>query len=230
MNDEYLRALILRYREEDGAAGQELAGIMAPLVKSLARRMIFKPSELEDYLQVGMIGLLKATRLYDLGSPVKFATFAASWIKGEMLVYRRRYHLPLKVSRSLWEQYSSLNRCRKMLVQLLGREPTVTELARAMGVTPEEVVMIMEASRPISSLEEAAPTLPDGTGQEEKLVERLSLQEGLMALAPLERQIIMLRFFHEKTQAEIGRKLALSQRQVSRLEKRILSRLRQYLQ
>ncbi|MEW5784886.1 MAG: sigma-70 family RNA polymerase sigma factor [Bacillota bacterium] len=230
MQDQSIRRLLQQYREGSDESGQELARCMAPLVQSLAGRTVFKPSELEDYCQVGMIGLLKAARRYDLNSPVKFSTFAAAWIKGEMLVYRRRSYLPVKISRTLWEQSRVLTDSREQLAQALKREPTVSELAAVLGVAVEEVAMIMEAARPISSLEEDTPVIPDGISQEEKLIERLSLQEGIMTLSPLERQIIILRYFHEMTQAEIGQSLSLSQRQVSRLEKRILRQLRQYLQ
>ena len=229
MPEESLREILGRFQAGDAEAGRELALKLKPLVEALAGRIAAAP-EVEDYCQVGMIGLLKAARRFRAELQVKFTTFAVAWIKGEMRAYRRKYRSPVKVSRSLWEQSRALARAQEHLVQTLQREPTVTELAREVGITAEEVALALEASLPLASLEEDPPAAREGTSQEEELLDRLALREGMMRLAPMEREIVILRFFRELTQAEIARRLALSQRQVSRLEKRILWQLRQYLE
>ncbi len=230
MVNEQLQGVLLRLQGGDREAGQELTQCLSPLVNALARRFACGYGETEDYYQVGMIGLLKAARRFDPALQVKFTTFAVSWIKGEMLSYKRRFQSPVKLSRSLWEQSRALSLWRERLVQQLNREPVLSELAQAMGTTVEEIAVVMDAAQPLASLEDDPPAAREGASQEEDLLDRLLLQDGMMKLSPLERRIIMLRFFKEKTQAEIGELLFLSQRQVSRLEKRILRQLRQHLQ
>lgn len=225
-----MREILRRFQAGDTEAGRELALELKPLVEAMAGRIAAGPAEAEDYRQVGMVGLLKAARRFRMEIPVKFTTFAVAWIKGEMRAYRRKYRSTVKVSRSLWEQSRALARAREDLTQVLQREPTVTELAREVGITAEEVAMALEASLPLASLEDDPPADRKGTSLEEELLNRLALREGMMRLAPMEREIVVLRYFQELTQAEIARRLALSQRQVSRLEKRILWQLRQYLE
>jgi len=177
-----------------------------------------------------MIGLFKAASRFDLAAPVKFTTFAVAWIKGEMLSYRRHTAVPVKISRTLWEQALLLSRSRHDLQCELKREPTVSELSRATKIPAEEISLVTEAFLPYSALDDETALASEGADQEEELVDRLSLREGMMSLTPVERKIIILRFFQELTQAQIGEALALTQRQVSRLEKRILGRLRTFLQ
>lgn len=230
MDDVELRALLYRCLDGDDEAAQELASRLSPLVKGMARRFACGAAESEDYYQVGMIGLLKAVRRFNFDAPVKFTTFAVAWIKGEMLSYRRKHRSPVKISRSLWEQARVLSICREQLAHHLQREPTVSELSRAAGIPVEEIALIMESALPLSALEEETAASREGASQEEELVDRLILREGIMQLTPIERKIIVLRFFQEQTQTQIGEALTLSQRQVSRLEKRILGQLRRYLQ
>lgn len=225
-----LPEVLQRFQDGDEEAGLKLVKLMSPLVAGMAGRFACGSIEADDYYQVGMIGLLKAARRFSPVFNVKFTTYAVTWIRGEMLVYRRNCQAPVKVSRSLREQSSSLVSYREHLLQKLHREPTVSELAGVMGVTAEEVVMIMDSAMPLSTLDEDVCVSCDGPGLEDRLLDRLSLYEGIMKLAPMERQIIMLRFFKENTQSEIAQKLTLSQRQVSRIERRILSRLREYIQ
>lgn len=228
--EEELRALVQRYQSGESEAAPELISRLSPLVKGLARRYAGSSSEIDDYYQVGMLGLLKAAVRFKAEIPVKFTTFAVPWIRGEMLCYRRKNASSVKVSRSLWEQARALNRCREQLLQELRREPTLSELSQACGISVEEISLITESALPLSALEEETAATLEGISQEEQLIDHISLREGMMQLTPMERKIIVLRFFQEQTQAQIGRALTLSQRQVSRLEKRILSRLRRYLQ
>ncbi len=230
MNDEQLRDLLERYQQGEREAGRELALLCDPLVSALANRLAYLAAEVDDYYQVGMIGLLRAAQRFKPEMQVKFTTFAVPWIRGEMLLHRRQYQSSVKVSRTLKEQAGLLNDYREKLTQSLGREPTVSELGKVMKITCEEVALIMESSLPLISLGEEPLLAKEGVTEEEELIDRLSLQDGIMQLTPMEREIISLRFFQELTQNEIAQTLSLTQRQVSRLEKRILWRLRQFMQ
>ncbi len=230
MSEEQLQELLQRFQEGEEEAGELLFLHLEPLVRAYARRIARRDAELEDYFQAGMIGMIKAAQRFDPARGVKFVTFAISWIEGEMRLYRRSHSSPLKISRSLQEQSRRLEGCRAQLMQTLQREPTAGELAAALGVAPEDIALIMESSLPPASLDEEAPPLREGLSEEESLLERLALSDGMMKLAPLERRLIILRFFEELTQAEIARRLLLTQRQVSRFEKRILRQLRTYMQ
>lgn len=230
MTEQQVRELVERYREGEEAAGERLCLQLKPLVFAYAARMAFRPEEREDYFQAGMIGLLKAALRFDPRREVKFSTFALSWVEGEMRLYRRSTGSVLKVSRSLQEQSRALNSWREQLSQSLQREPTVGEIGRAMGIPAEEVALVMESALLPSSLDEEALSGGEEGSEEEKLLERMELQESMIKLPPLERRLIVLRFFKELTQSETAGRLSLSQRQVSRLERRTLQRLRSYLQ
>lgn len=230
MSEEQLRELLQRFQDGEEEAGETLFLHLQPLVSAYARRMALRDEERDDYFQAGMIGLLKAAQRFNPARGVKFITFALSWIEGEMRLYRRRNITALKVSRSLLERSIELASCREQLTQVLQREPTVGEIARALGIASEEVALIMESSLPISSFDEEIFSSLEESSEEEELLERLALYEGMIRLTPLERQLIALRFFNELTQAEVAGRLSLSQRQVSRLEKRALRQLRSYMQ
>lgn len=230
MSEAGLGQLLQRFEAGDEKAGESLFMSLKPLVSAYARRMAYRVEEEEDYLQAGMIGLLKAARRFDPGRGVKFTTFALAWIEGEMRLYRRRTQSVLKVSRSLMEQSRELASRRENLFQALQREPSVSEIAEEMGIASEEVALIMESSLPPSAFDEEEAAAGEGIDEQEKLLERIALQESMVKLTPLERRLITLRYFNELTQAEIAGCLTLSQRQVSRLEKRTLKRLRAYMQ
>lgn len=230
MPEEELRELLRLFREGNEEAGETLFAHLKPLVGAYARRMAGGAWETEDYFQAGMMGLLKAARRFDAARGVKFVTFAVAWIEGEMRLYRRGCSTGLKVSRSLQEQSRRLKGCCERLRQELKREPTVGELAEGLEIAPEEVALIMESTSPLATLDEEHLTLREGLSEEEELLERLSLAEGMQRLGPLERRLIAMRFFEELTQSEIAGRLALSQRQVSRFEKRVLRQLRTYMQ
>lgn len=230
MTEEELRELLRRFQEGDERAGEKILLQLQPLVRAYARRMVFRDGEEEDYYQVGMMGLLKAAQRFNPDRGVKFVTFAASWVEGEMRLYRRGTMTVFKMSRSLIEQSRRLGSCREQLTQSLQREPAVGEIARAMGISPEEVALIMESSLPLSPLDEEELTGREGISEQEQLLERMVLHESMTRLTPLEQHLIALRYFKELTQTEIAGRLTLSQRQVSRLEKRALHRLRAYMQ
>ncbi|NMA92825.1 MAG: sigma-70 family RNA polymerase sigma factor [Firmicutes bacterium] len=224
-----IRELVIRLQRGEKEAGGELVTLLTPLVRAFAARLA-PPSEREDLYQVGIIGLLKAADRFDPGSPTRFTTYAVPWIQGEIKQYRRSHLGPVKVSRRLREQWLTLERQRQKLSQRLGRSPTVSELAQEVEFSPEEIGLILEAAQPALPLAEDMLSLSPGLTEESALVDQISLYEGISRLAPLDRALIEMRFFREQTQAETAKQLSLTQRQVSRLEKRVLNQLKCYLQ
>lgn len=229
MNGEQIRALVTRVQWGEEGAGKELVELLSPLVMAFAARLA-PPFEREDLYQVGIIGLLKAAARFDVNSPTLFTTYAVYWIQGEIKQYRRSHLGPIKVSRRLREQWLTVERHRLILSQQLGRSPSLSELAEETGFSPEEMALILEAAQPVVPLSEDILPLSAELSEETALVDRISLHEGISRLAPLERALIKSRFFQEKTQKETAERLSLTQRQVSRLEKRILGKLRRYLE
>ncbi len=230
MKDEQIRALVALIQAGDEAAGEKLLERLSPLVMAFASRMCNSAAEREDLYQVGTLGLFKAASRFNIDSPNRFTTYAVPWIRGEMKQYRRSHLGVIKISRSLREQWLQVEKHRSNLYNLLGRSPTMSELAREAGVSPEELALILEAAQPVVPLsEDTLPLLP-GLTEEAELVDRIALGEGISRLAPLERELIKLRYFQERTQKDTARYLSLTQRQVSRLEKRILEQLKQYLE
>ncbi len=211
----------------------ENTGLIWCVVKRFSGRGI----ELEDLFQIGSIGLLKAIEKFDFQFKVKFSTYAVPMISGEIKRFLRDDGM-IKVSRSLKELAYKAFLGKEELQYRLGHEPTLTELASFIGAEKEELVQAMEASTEIDSLQKAIyqqdgsemqlmDKLIEENVQEERILNRMLLGDMLQNLEGQERQLIYLRYFAEKTQAEIGEFLGISQVQVSRLEKKIMKRLRE---
>ncbi|MGW5116372.1 RNA polymerase sigma factor SigF [Streptomyces noursei] len=198
------------------------------------------PSEMEDIVQVGTIGLIKAIDRFDLSREVEFTTFAVPYIMGEIKRFFRDATWAVHVPRRLQELRIELAQAKERLFARLDRDPTVAELAQHLGIGEDEVIdgLIAGNGYTAGSLDQptdpadddSARTLADALGDEDP---RLQLAEDLHALTPLvqkldgrDRRILTLRFVHEKTQSEIGEELGVSQMHVSRLLARILGRLR----
>ncbi len=206
------------------------------LVWSLVRRFGNRGYDMEDLFQIGSIGLLKSIEKFDLNFNVKFSTYAVPMIVGEIKRFLRDDGL-IKVSRSLKETAYRAHIMKEQLVKELDREPTIGEIAASLDLAIEEVVEAMESSAEIESLNAViyqgdgkAITLEDKIDQNPKeqggLVDRIVLLEMIEMLLPIEKKIIMLRYFEDRTQTEIAELLNISQVQVSRIEKRILKKMR----
>ncbi|WP_432088344.1 MULTISPECIES: RNA polymerase sigma factor SigF [unclassified Streptomyces] len=214
------------------------------LVRFAAARFGTRSEPMEDIVQVGTIGLIKAIDRFELSRGVEFPTFAMPTIIGEIKRFFRDTSWSVHVPRRLQELRLDLARATDDLSQRLDRSPTVAELAEELGIAPEEVVEGMTASNAYtaSSLD-AQPTEEDGGGGEAALADRLgyedraitgieyiaSLKPMIASLPSRERQILSLRFVSGMTQSEIGEELGISQMHVSRLLARTLTRLRQGL-
>ena len=234
-------ALLGRVHQGDKEARDILVEKNMGLVHSIARRFQNRGVEMEDLVQIGSIGLLKAIDKFDLTYEVRFSTYAVPMITGEIKRFLRDDGM-VKVSRSLKQLAIKVKMQGEMLSKKLGRDPTIEELAEAIGVEKEDVVMAIESNFSVEYLqgviheEEGSPIClidkisQKGEAEEDKVVDNILLKEVLGKLDKRERQIIMLRYFEDKTQSEIGELLNISQVQVSRIEKKVLHKLKSYIE
>lgn len=203
------------------------------LVHSLAHRMKGRGIEYEELYSAGCLGLVKAVEGFDESRGLKFSTYAVPVILGEMKRLFRDGG-SVKVSRSLKEFSLKVTREKERLAKSLDREPTVQELSAAMGESPQRIAEAVSVSLPALSLTQSDE---DGGGQldlaeeapEEKLADRLALRELLAQLEVRDRELITLRYFRSMTQTQTARVLGMTQVQVSRREKKILTLLRTQL-
>lgn len=228
-------ALLLRAAAGDGAACSELVESNSGLIWSVARRYFGRGVDSDDLYQLGCLGFLKAVRGFDPAFGTQFSTYAVPKISGEIRRFLRDDGA-VKVSRGIKERAALIRSARTALEQRLGREPTLSELADETGISPEDIAVAETATGPAESLQresgEEGFTLEQvlgDYGQEERLVEHVSLREAIDSLPERERQVIGLRFFHDMTQDAAARVIGVSQVQVSRLERRAVERLRELL-
>lgn len=231
MEKEQVRHLIDRSQQGDLQARSELVEANLPLVHNIARRFSDRGLEHDDLLQIGSLGLLKAINDFNLEYNVQFSTYAVPKIMGEIKQHLRRTST-LQVGRSTKKLASDALQTKDLLAQSLGRNPTISEIAAHLEVNPEEVVYAFEAVSPVYSLQTRISQDDDGSPEFQDYVatsqghESLMLKQALQALEPEERQIILLRYFAEKSQSEVARELGISQAQISRKEARIIRQLR----
>ena len=195
----------------------------------------------EDLFQIGSIGLVKAIKNFDNSYNVKFSTYAVPMIMGEIKRFIRDDGI-IKVSRNVKSLARKLHFDREIISKKLGREPTIEELSEYSGVGVEEIVLAVESSASLQYLydtihqDDGAPVLLidkiSETGNEEDtdMIDKLALKEALKNLDNKSRQIIMLRYFKDKTQVQVAKMLGISQVQVSRIEKRVLGEMRRQLE
>ncbi|MBP2625593.1 MAG: polymerase, sigma 28 subunit, SigF [Firmicutes bacterium] len=238
-NDE-IKDLIHEAQAGDQTAKETILEHNLNLVRSVVHRFTNRGYEWDDLFQIGCIGLIKAIERFDMTFGVQFSTYAVPMIIGEIRRFMRDDN-PVKVSRPVKELAYRVHRTQEKLQGLLGREPTITEVAADLVLAPQEVVAALEAIQSPSSLY-ANAFHNDGDsvllldqikycdGQDGAYFDRLALKEVLSRLPPKERIVIHLRFFEDKTQAEIGEIIGLSQVQVSRIEKHALKLIREFMQ
>ncbi|ATY84747.1 RNA polymerase sporulation sigma factor SigF [Kyrpidia spormannii] len=237
LTDEQVRELIAQSQSGDAGARETLVLFNQRLVWSVVQRFLGRGYEPEDLFQIGCIGLMKAIDKFDLSYDVKFSTYAVPMIIGEIQRFLRDDGT-VKVSRSVKETARHIRRARDELAKRLGRQPHINELAEELGMDPAEVVFTQDAMRAPASIHE---TVFENDGdpillmdqiadeEQEKWFDRLALTDALNRLPERERLIVFLRFFRDKTQSEVAEVLGISQVQVSRLEKKILNRIRRQL-
>ena len=228
--------LLRRARAGDREAEESLIRDNMALVHSVAKRFRDRGADYEDIFQIGCVGFVKAVKNFDMSYNVCFSTYAVPMIMGEIRRFLRDDG-PMKISRSIKEKARLLMAAQERLGEALQREPTVGEIALESGVPVEEISYIMEAMTPISSIDEelnpgsdnpikTIDRVPDDSHHPDMQIDRILIKEMLSTLEPRERQIIVMRYFQEKTQSEIAEAIGVSQVQISRLESKILGKMR----
>ena len=228
--------LIQQSRQGDKEARDTLVKENLGLVWSIVHRFANRGYEAEDLFQIGSIGLMKAIDRFDTEFDVKFSTYAVPMITGEIKRFLRDDGM-IKVSRTLKENSWKISLAVQKLQEKWGRDVTIREIAGETGLDTEEILMAMEANTRIDSLNKPV-SAPDGkeicledqipgTGDEnEKVHNRILLEQLLGTLNAKERQLIYMRYFQDRTQTDVARELNMTQVQVSRMEKKLLSRMR----
>ncbi len=202
------------------------------LVRMAVKRYRGFGVEDEDLMQIGSVGLIKAARDFDPEKQVQFSTYAVAKIVGEIKTYLRDQG-SIKVSRKYKEDKLKLDRSVRALTQSLGREPRLSELVAATGLSEEEILTATDAARPTLSLDlppEEGGIDPSVASPEEDALNRVMVQQLLDTLKPQERRLMVLRYFMDQTQSVAAAELGMSQVSVSRLEKKILLKLKERYQ
>ena len=236
LTDEEKRELLLRCKNGDMCARQELIYGNLRLVLSIIQRFTGKKENLDDLFQVGCIGLVKAVDNFNTELDVKFSTYAVPMIIGEIRRYLRDNN-SIRISRSIRDTAYKALQAREELIREKECEPTVEDIASRLGEKRETVVRAMEAIiEPISLYEPVfsdngdsiyvLDQLSDNSSSDEIWLENIVLREAMKHLSERERKIIILRYYMNKTQTEIAQEIGISQAQVSRLEKGALCRMR----
>jgi len=231
--------LITQAQKGDNNAAEQLIKENSGLIWSVVKKFAKRGYEPDDLYQIGAIGLLKCIRKFDLSYEVKFSTYAIPMIIGEIKRFLRDDGL-IKISRPLKEMATKARYAQEQLTARFGRQPTISELAQEMSVDVEDLVVAMEAGLDVESLH---ATIYQGDGSPIYLIDKvaqnnetgdkaitvMALKQLIGRLKPKERQVIILRYFQDKTQMEVAKAIGVSQVQVSRIEKKVLAALKEAL-
>lgn len=227
--------LIQQAQSGDREACEALVTENSGLIWAVARRFIGRGVEADDLYQLGCLGFLKAVEGFDLEYGTQFSTYAVPKISGEIRRFLRDDGA-IKVSRSLKEQALTIKVARNHLATALGREPTIQEISRQTGFSPEEIALAENATAATESIQRESgdegfslENILTDTESEEKMVERIALTQAIEKLPERENMVVKLRYFHGLTQERVARVLEVSQVQVSRIEKKALAHLRELL-
>jgi RNA polymerase sporulation-specific sigma factor len=232
--------LIALARNGDADAMNKLIEMNLPLVSSISKKFLNRGYDYEDIFQIGSIGLVKAINNFDLTYNVKFSTYAVPMIIGEIKRFLRDDGM-IKVSRNVKSLARKVYFYKEILTKKLKRSPTIEELAEYADVDKEEILFAIESSNSLQYLydtihqDDGAPVLlidklSEKSVDDGNLIERIALKEALSSLDTKARQIIMLRYFKDKTQVQVAKMLGINQVQVSRIEKKVLAEMRKKLE
>ncbi|KGX92226.1 RNA polymerase sigma70 [Pontibacillus halophilus JSM 076056 = DSM 19796] len=233
LSDEEVKRYIRMSQDGDVDARNLLVEKNMRLVWSVVQRFLNRGYDPDDLFQIGCIGLLKSVDKFDLSYDVKFSTYAVPMIIGEIQRFIRDDG-SVKVSRSLKEIGNKIRKKKDEMTKSLGRTPTVQEIAESLEITAEEVVLAQEAAKSPHSIHETVyendgdpiTLLDQIADQDTKWFDKIALQEAIRTLDERERLIIYLRYYKDQTQSDVAERLGISQVQVSRLEKKILSHIK----
>ncbi len=229
---EIMETLLEQAKAGDRQAGETLIRENSGLIWSIARRYFGRGTDPDDLYQLGCLGFLKAVEGFDPAFGTQFSTYAVPKIAGEIRRFLRDDGA-VKVSRTLKEQAAAIKQARSRLLQDLNREPTLEELSRETGLSPEEIAVAETATAGPESIQketgEEGFTLENvltDTASEDRILERIALNQAISDLPEREALVIRLRYFHGMTQERTARILGVSQVQISRIEKKALGHLR----
>lgn len=230
-----LEELISQSQAGDGSATEKLVEENSGLIWSVARRFLGRGTEADDLYQLGCLGFLKAVEGFDLAYGTQFSTYAVPKIAGEIRRFLRDDGA-VKVSRSLKEQAATIKSTRNRLTAALGREPTIQEISRQTGFSPEEIALAETATAATESIQRetgdegfSLENVLTDTESEERMVEKIALRQAIDALPEREKMVVQLRYFHSLTQQRVAKVMDVSQVQVSRIEKKALTMLRELM-
>ncbi len=233
---EETQVLLTQAQAGDREAREALIEKNLGLVHHIVKRFAGRGYETEDLFQIGSIGLMKAIDKFDLSYDVKFSTYAVPMIAGEIKRFLRDDGM-VKVSRSLKENGFKIRQAMERIEKEMGHEASMREISEMTGISAEDIVLAMEANVEVESIYKSVyqsdgneifmvDRLPSGKDENENVLNHMLLEHLLSQLTQEEKELIGLRYFQDKTQMEVARVLGISQVQVSRLEKRILLRMR----
>lgn len=230
------KELIQRAQSGDREAADILIAENSGLIWSVAKRFIGRGTETDDLYQLGCLGFIKAINGFDLEFGTQFSTYAVPKIAGEIRRFLRDDGT-VKVSRTLKEQAVTIKTIRGQLTSALGREPTLQEISRQTGMSPEEIALAETATASVESIHRelsedgfSLENLIADTETEEKLLEKIALNEAISKLPERESLVIKLRYFHGLTQERVSKVLGVSQVQISRIEKKAICCLKKFLE
>lgn len=232
-------ALLPLAKAGNAEAMNKLIEANLPLVTSISKKFINRGYEYEDIYQIGCMGLVKAINNFDDKYNVKFSTYAVPMIIGEIKRFIRDDGI-IKVSRNVKSLAKKLHFDKEALTKKLNRDPTIDELAEFSAVDKEEILFALESSASMQYLyevihqDDGSPVLlidklSENAAEDKNLTEKIALKEALRNLDTKSRQIIVLRYFKDKTQIQVAKMLGISQVQVSRIEKKVLLEMRKQL-
>jgi RNA polymerase sporulation-specific sigma factor len=231
--------LIKLSQQGNNEAMDKLMEINMPLVTSISKKFLNRGYEYDDISQIGSIGLVKAIKNFDTKFNVKFSTYAVPMIIGEIKRFLRDDGI-IKVSRNVKNLARKIAHDKEMITKKIGRTPSIDELVKYTGIDREEIILATEAVLGLQYLQDTihqddgSPILLiDKISQDSKddteIIDKIALKEALSSLDAKSRQIIMLRYFKDKTQIQVAKMLGISQVQVSRIEKKVLKQMREIL-
>ena len=228
---------IKRAQEGDKFELERLVKQNSGLIWSIVKRFSGRGFELEDLYQVGCVGFIKSIKRFDTSFEVKLSTYTVPYILGEIKRHIRDDGT-IKVSRNIKELQAKIRQIQEEYQNTYKQEISIEEIAKKLKIAKEDVAIALEANNPIESIDgvyesnkgdkaiSLAEKIPARENEEEKITNRIALKEAISKLPPQDRQIIMLRFYKEKTQTEVAKILGVSQVQVSRTERRILDKMK----
>lgn len=224
---------ILRAQNNEEGAMEHLVVKNSGLIWSIVKRFSGRGYDTEELYQIGSIGFIKAIKRFDASFEVKISTYAVPYILGEIKRFLRDDN-PIKVSRSIKELSIKIKQIQQEHLSKTGEEISINKIAEMLNISKEEIATAIDYTNPIESIDEEVyedeqkkiEKINIGKDEATQIVERLALKEAIEGLSVREKEIITLRYFRDKTQTQVAKIIGITQVQVSRIEKKILTNMR----